>query len=254
MSGHITCTTENGIVHLCLNRAEKRNALNGPMIESLHTACRDINAGNASLVLLSSEGGTFCAGGDIDAWSQLQPEAFGRHWIANGHRAFDALARLRQPVIALLSGHVFGGGLELAACADFRIAEEHVRIGQPEPSLGIVPGWSGTQRTVRRFGSQVIRRMALLGEVFSAREACDLGLVDRVVDTGQAMATAQSLADRIQSLSPRSRELVKLMINAAEGEEVDRVIDSLAGTIAAASDDLAEGLVVWRQNRREKEK
>ncbi len=252
MSEQIVCSIRDGIAHLCLNREEKRNALDGPMIEALHSACHKIETGSASLVLLSGAGETFCAGGDIDAWSPLSPQEFGRHWITNGHRAFDTLARLRQPVIAILDGHVYGGGLELAACADIRIAEEHVRIGQPETTLGIVPGWSGTQRTVRRFGSQVVRRMTILGEQFSASQAYDLGLVDHVVETGQAMATAHSLATDILSRGPRALELVKLMINAAEGEDTERVIDILAGTIAADSNDLAEGLARWRQNRTRK--
>ena len=122
----------------------------------------------------------FRAGGDIAAWSGWSPEAFGTHWVRDGHAAFDALARLRQPLIAVLNGHALGGGLELAACADLRIAEAHVKLGQPETGLGIIPGWSGTQRAVRRFGAQTVRRMALFGEVFSAEQALALGLVDQV--------------------------------------------------------------------------
>ncbi len=252
MSEHITLAIADGIAHLRLERADRCNALDGPMIKALHAACRTIETGPATVVLLSGSGGTFCAGGDIDAWSTLTPEAFGRDWITNGHRAFDALARLRHPVIAVLDGHVHGGGLELAACADYRIAETHIQIGQPESSLGIVPGWSGTQRTVRRFGPQVIRRMALLGEILSANQAHRLGLVDRVVATGQAMTTARSLAAELQTRGPRTLELVKLMINAAEGEETERAIDRLAGTLAASSADLACGLAAYHERRSRK--
>ena len=85
-------------------------------------------------------------------------------WVRYGHRVFDRLARLRQPTIAVLSGHALGGGLELAAACDFRIAETQVKLGFPETSIGVVPGWSGTQRAVRRFGAQAVRRMALGGE------------------------------------------------------------------------------------------
>ena len=73
------------------------------------------------------------------------------------------------PLIAVLNGHALGGGLELAACADLRIAEAHVKIGQPEPGLGIIPGWSGTQRDARRFGAGLVRRMALFGDVYAAQ-------------------------------------------------------------------------------------
>ena len=169
--------------------------------------------------------------------------------MRDGHAAFDALARLRQPVIAVLDGHALGGGLELAACADLRIAEEQIRIGQPETGLGIIPGWSGTQRAVRRFGAQAVRRMAVMGEVFSAEEARALGIVDKVVAKGQAMAAAEDAAAVVLQRSPRATELAKMMVAAAEGEERERIIEALAGTVAAGSDDLAEGLAAFREKR-----
>ncbi len=201
------------------------------------------------VVILSGEGKAFCAGGDIEAWAGESPEDFGRHWLRDGHAAFDALARLRQPVIAVLDGHALGGGLELAACADLRVAEEHIRIGQPETGLGIIPGWSGTQRAVRRFGAQIVRRMVLAGEVFTADQALQHGIVDHVVPTGAAMDRAKEIAAQILTRGPRATELAKMMINAAEGEERERVIETLAGTIAAASDELAEGLAAFRERR-----
>ena len=250
MSDRILLTTEGGIAHLRLNRPEKLNALDAAMVDDLADTCRKIERSAARVVILSGEGKTFCAGGDIEAWSSAAPEAFGRHWVRDGHAAFDALARLRQPVIAVLDGHALGGGLELAACADLRIAEAHIKIGQPEAGLGIIPGWSGTQRAVRRFGVQPVRRMAVMGEVFSADEAHALGIVDTVVPTGDGMNTAKAAAERVLARGPRATELTKMMVNAAEGEEVDRVIEALAGTIAAGSDELGEGLAAFREKRK----
>jgi enoyl-CoA hydratase/carnithine racemase len=144
---------ERGIARLELRRPEKLNALDAEMVDEIALRCREIERSDARVVILSGEGKAFCAGGDIAAWSGETPEAFGRHWVRDGHMAFDALARLSVPVIAVLDGHALGGGLELAACADLRIAEAQVKIGQPETGLGIIPGWSGTQRAVRRFGA-----------------------------------------------------------------------------------------------------
>ena len=239
-----------GIARLRLNRPEKLNALDSEMVDELVLRCREIERSTARVVILSGEGKAFCAGGDIAAWSEESPEAFGRHWVRDGHTAFDALARLRQPVIAVIDGHALGGGLELAACADVRIAEEQIKIGSPETGLGIIPGWSGTQRTVRRFGAQAVRRMAILGEVFSAEEAERLGIVDRVVPTGEAAHAADEMAAKVLERSPRATELAKMMVNAAEGEERERVIEALAGTIAAGSDDLAIGLTAFREKRK----
>lgn len=241
----------DGIARLTIRRADKLNALDADMVDAFLPLCRQIERSDAFVVILSGEGGkSFCAGGDIAAWSGWSPDEFGRHWVRDGHAAFDALARLAQPVIAVLDGHCLGGGMELAACADLRIAEAQVKIGQPETGLGIIPGWSGTQRSVRRFGAQVVRRMALMGEVFSADQALALGLVDQVVEPGQGHQAALAVADRLRARSPRATELTKMMLNAAEGEERERVIEALAGTIAAASSDLAEGLAAFRAKRK----
>ncbi len=246
----ILLSVAGGIARLRLNRPDKLNALDAEMVEELAQRCREIERSNALVVILSGEGKAFCAGGDIEAWSRETPEAFGRHWVRDGHTAFDALARLRQPVIAVLDGHALGGGLELAACADLRIAEAQIKIGQPESGLGIIPGWSGTQRAVRRFGAQAVRRMAVMGVVFTAAEAHSLGIVDKVVEAGQAQATAEETAQTILQRSPRATELAKMIINAAEGEDRERVVEAMAGTIAAGTDDLAEGLAAFRAKRK----
>lgn len=238
------------VARLTIARPEKRNALDAAMVDALLARCREIERSPARVVLLTGEGDrSFCAGGDIAAWSDLSPERFARHWLRDGHAAFDALARMAQPVVALLNGDVLGGGLELAACADYRIAEAHARFGLPESGLGIIPGWSGTQRTARRFGAQVVRRMALFGVVLTAEEALAAGIVDEVVPRGEGAAAALRLTEHLTARAPRATELVKLLLNAAEGEETERVLETLAGAVAAASPDLAEGLAAYRERR-----
>lgn len=247
----LALTIADGVAQLTIRRPEKLNALDAGMMDALIPLCRQIERSDALAVILTSEGAkSFSAGGDIAAWSALSPDDFGRHWLRDGHMAFDALARLTKPVIAVLNGHCLGGGLELAACADLRIAEAHVKIGFPEPGLGIIPGWSGTQRAVRRFGAQAVRRMAIFGEVFDAASALGLGIVDEVVPEGQGMAAASRVTDRLKQRSPRATELTKMLVNAAEGEERERVIEALAGTVAAASADLTEGLAAYREKRK----
>jgi enoyl-CoA hydratase len=244
---------DGGVARLTIRRAEKLNALDAEMVDALVPLCRQVERAGVLALILTGEGGkSFCAGGDIAAWSGWTAEAFGRHWVRDGHAAFDALARLSCPVIAVLNGHCLGGGLELAACADLRIAEAHVTLGQPEAGLGIIPGWSGTQRAVRRFGAQAVRRMALFGEVFTADQALALGLVDVVAAKGEGLAAAERVVDRLRARSSRATELTKMMVNAAEGEERDRIVEALAGSIAAASPDLAEGLAAFRDKRKPK--
>ncbi len=250
MGKHVDFNLKGSVAYLTLNRSEKMNALNEEMITDLFQQCHDIERSSARVVILNGEGKAFCAGGDIEAWSSLGSDEFGRHWVRQGHSVFDSLARLRQPLIAVLDGHALGGGLELAACADIRIAEKHIKVGQPEAGIGIIPGWSGTQRASRRFGAQTVRRMAVFGEVFDAEQALTLGIVDKLVPTGDGMKAAAELADNVLKRSPRATELVKMMINAAEGEEKDRVLESLAGNIAASSGELSEGLAAFQEKRK----
>lgn len=242
---------QDGVALITLAREVKLNALDASMVAALKRACGTIERdGRVRVAILTGAGGkAFSAGGDIAAWSGETAEDFGRFWVREGHAAFDALARLRQPLIAVLNGHALGGGLELAACADYRIAETHVRIGQPETGLGIIPGWSGTQRAARRFGSQLVRRMALFGETFAASEALRLGLVDAVAEPGEGLQLARRLAETVCTRAPLATELAKMLINAAEGEETERVLDAVAGIAAAGSDELQEGLAAFREKR-----
>jgi len=241
---------EGSIAELTLKRADKLNALDRGMIAALAQAVEAIEAAeDVRVAILSGEGKAFCAGGDIAAWNGLPALAMWRDWTRAGHRAFEALARLRVPLVAALTGHAFGGGLELAATADIRIAEEGIKLGLPETGLGMAPGWSGTQRLVRRFGAQVVRRMTLGGQMFEAREALALGLVDEVVAPGEALNRAAAIARDIAARGPVAVQVVKSMINAAEGEDSDAPIEALAGALTATTRDLSEGVAAFRAKR-----
>lgn len=248
----ISLESDGAIATIIIRRAEKLNALDYDMVLALERAAHLIETmpGIRAAIVTGDGDRSFCAGGDIDAWSALSPQDFGLAWVRHGHRAFDALARLRQPLIAALNGHPLGGGLELAAAADFRIAEEHVKFGSPETGIGIIPGWSGTQRTVRRFGAQIVRRMALAGEIFLAGQALALGLADKVVPKGTSLTAAQALAATLADRSAIATQSVKMLINAAEGEESERVLESLAGMAAAESAELKQGLSAFRERKK----
>ena len=239
------------LVTVTINRPEKLNALDMPLVGELARVFsaidRDMDLRCA--ILTGSGEKAFCAGGDIAAWAGFTPQEFAQVWIREGHRVFDMLARLRVPLIAVLNGHALGGGLELAATADFRVAEAHVRIGAPEAGIGVIPGWSGTQRVSRRFGAQLARRMALAGEIYQAEEALRLGLVDWVVPKGGGLARAREIAGRIAARGPFATQGVKALINAAEGEDTSATLESLAGGFAATTDDLREGVKSFKEKR-----
>ncbi len=250
MSPFVELIFEGPLARIALTRADKLNALDGAMIEALAECARAIDASRETRVaVLTGEGKAFCAGGDIAAWGGLPALDMWRDWTRAGHRAFEALARLRAPLIAALTGHAFGGGLELAAAADIRVAESGVKLGLPESGLGMAPGWSGTQRLVRRFGPSVVRRMALAGRMFTAEEALEVGIVDEVTPAGEGLARAHVIAADIAKRGPIAVQIVKAMINAAEGEDRDAPIEGLAGAVTAATQDLAEGVAAFRDKR-----
>ena len=250
MSSHVDLAFDGPLARLTLRRADKLNALDRAMIDALGRAARAIDAAaEIRVAILSGEGKVFCAGGDIAAWAGLPPLEMWRDWTRAGHRAFEALARLRTPLIVALTGHAFGGGLELAAVGDIRIAERGVKLGLPETGLGMAPGWSGTQRLVRRFGAGVVRRMALAGQMFEGEQALALGLVDEIAEPGQGLARAEAIAADIVKRGPVAVQIVKAMINFAEGEDPDAPIEGLAGALTATTEDLTEGVAAFRGKR-----
>ena len=246
----IRLAVDDSIATITLARADKLNALDLDMLAELSAILDRVEADSAvRVVILTGEGKAFSAGGDIAAWGGMQAQEFGHHWVRHGHRIFDRLATLRMPVIAAMNGHALGGGLELAGAADIRIAERQAKIGLPETSLGMVPGWSGTQRLVRRFGAQIVRRMVLGGEMFVAEEARANGLVDLVVDTGEALNAAKDYAARIAARGPAAVEISKLMLSIAGGEDNGAAVEALGSILVAKTGDLKEGVSAFREKR-----
>ncbi|MGO4437127.1 enoyl-CoA hydratase/isomerase family protein [Rhizobium sp. RAF56] len=242
IDGHVALIT--------VSRPEKLNAFDVDMLKALANACDEVEAkASVRVAILTGEGKAFSAGGDIKAWGGMEANEFGHAWVRFGHRVFERLATLRMPLIAALNGHALGGGLELAAAADIRIAERQIKIGLPETSLGMVPGWSGTQRLVKRFGAQVVRRMVVGGEMFSAEEAERLGLVDAVVEAGSALVAARAYADRVATRGPAALEISKLMIAVANGEDNGAAVEALGSILVAKTGDLKEGVAAFTEKR-----
>lgn len=241
---------DGAIAILTVARPEKLNAFDIDMLKALSAGCDTVEAdANVRVVILTGEGKAFSAGGDIKAWGAMSPNEFGHQWVRFGHRVFERLATLRMPVIAAMNGHALGGGLELAAAADIRIAESQIKIGLPETSLGMVPGWSGTQRLVKRFGAQAVRRMVLGGEMFVADEARLLGLVDAVAETGTVLAVAREYAERIAKRGPAALEICKLMIASANVEDNGTAVEALGSILVAKTGDMKEGVAAFAGKR-----
>ena len=184
----------------------------------------------------------FSAGSDVGEF-EAQRGAAGRarHELESG--VATRLARLPMPTIAAIEGNALGGGLELALCCDLRIASERARLGLPEVRLAVTPGAGGTQRLPRVVGAARARELILTGRVIDAREAERIGLVHQVVPAGQALATADAVAEEIATRGPLAVREAKRLIDLALELGIDA---SLAAELDAsdrifASDDMLEG-------------
>ncbi len=250
MSHPVRLDITEGLAIITLARPEKLNALDGEMVALLGQYADAIDADRSvRAVILTGEGKAFCAGGDIVAWGGLSALEMGQGWVRSGHRVFDKLARMKPPVIAAVNGHALGGGLELAVTADVRVCEVQAKIGLPESGLGMIPGWSGTQRLVKRFGGRVARRLALTGEILTAEKALSLGIIDELVEKGGAMAAAKTIAQRVVTRGPVANIVVKQLINAAEDEDRAATMETLATSLVSYTNDVKEGVAAFNDKR-----
>ncbi len=237
------------VAELRLDNPSRLNCFTQEMLDQLADHLEVIERRAPVCVLVTAEGDrAFCTGADITAWGGLSPVEFARHWVRGGHRIFDRLARLHMPTLAVLNGHAFGGGLELAAACDIRVMAPKATIALPEAGVGIVPGWSGTQRLARLLPEPVIKEMALFGRRLAADRCLALGFVAEVADDPRAAAAA--IAADLAGLSPRAVEIAKSMIHAARGEDHAAMVEALGGAAIAASADRDEGVAAFRGKRK----
>lgn len=238
------------VAELRLDNPAKLNAFTPDMLAALaaHLDQLDREPGVRCVLVTAATSRAFCAGADILAWGGLSPAVFARRWVRDGHRLFDMLARLSKPTIAVVSGHAFGGGLELAAACDIRVMAPAATLALPEASVGIVPGWSGTQRLARLLPEPVIKEMALFGRRIGAERALQLGFVAAVGEDVRGIA--EEMAAGVSSLSPRSVEVAKAMIHAGRSEDAAAMIEALGSAAIAATEDRAEGVAAFREKRK----
>lgn len=234
-----------------LDRAAKLNSLTPEMLESLSAIASRIDADPdiRCVVLTASGDKAFCVGADINCWAALEPLDMWRRWVRRGHQVFDQWARLRVPVIAVINGHALGGGLELAAVADIRIAVESASFGLPEAGIATCPGWSGTQRLAELIGASRVKYLALSGTRIDAGEALRIGLIHERVAATELATRGGELAARICTLAPIAVQLTKQIIDAGRGEGVAVALEAMAGALAASTADAREGIESFREKR-----
>ncbi|MBK8340144.1 MAG: enoyl-CoA hydratase/isomerase family protein, partial [Flavobacteriales bacterium] len=185
-----------GIRTITINRPQQLNALNRDTIDELDRALSEADADKGVRVMIITGSGAkaFVAGADIKEFAHFAVEE-GKALSADGQRKlFDHVERMRKPVIAAVNGFALGGGLELAMSCHIRIASDNARMGLPEVSLGVIPGYGGTQRLARLVGTGKAMEMILTAIAIDANDALQWGLVNRVVPQHQLLSTCVELA------------------------------------------------------------
>ncbi|WP_424534101.1 enoyl-CoA hydratase/isomerase family protein [Sphaerisporangium viridialbum] len=197
-------------VVVSLNRAAVRNALDLAMVEALHTVCARLEK-HPQILVIRGEGTDFAAGADI---RELRRR--GRDEALDGINAtlFERIRRLAMPTIALLDGNVLGGGAELAYACDLRIGTPRVRIGNPEPGLGIVAAAGGCVRLAELVGESIAVQVLLGGRILSGAEAYGYGLLADLVEPDELDAAADRLVERLARQAPLALRLTKALIHA----------------------------------------
>lgn len=244
----ILSTIDGAIATITLNRREKLNAITPQMLVMLERTVLEIEQRTDIRVVIITGAGerAFSAGADIAVWSELEPVEMWRRWVRDGHRVFNAIARLRQPTIAALNGHALGGGLELALAADLRIAAEGIELGSPEVRIGTVPGWGGTRRLARAVDVARAKQLILTGSRISAARAETWGLVNEVVPRPDVMTRAMEIAEEIAANAPVAVQIAKSLL---DGDDSGLTLEALAGALAAMTSDGAEGIAAFREKR-----
>jgi enoyl-CoA hydratase len=251
MTDRILFSQSDGIARITLNRPDKLNALDPEMLASIRTHLHSIDVDPAVRVLIFTGTGdrSFCVGADITVWSDLAPIEMWRSWVRVGSAVFDQLARLRVPTIAALNGYTFGGGLELALACDLRIAVTDTEFSSPEVKIGTVPGWGGTQRLANTIGTARAKQMIFTGERISTDVASRWGLINEHCDRDSFIALVQQLAETIAANAPMSVQLAKAAIDGRSDGSLGVALESMAGALAATTEDGKEGIRAFQEKR-----
>lgn len=252
---NILTVTKGGITTITIDRPSKLNALNRSTIKELHDAFKmaDEDTKTKVIILTGSGEKAFVAGADISEFADFSV-AEGEHLAAEGQAIlFDFIANLSTPVIAAINGFALGGGLELAMAAHFRIASDNAKMGLPEVSLGLIPGYGGTQRLPQLVGKGQAMEMILTAGMIDAQKALDYGLVNHVTNQDELLDLAKKIASKIQINSSVAIAAAITAINAnyEEGENgFDTEVIQFGKCFGTA--DFKEGTTAFLNKRKAK--
>jgi enoyl-CoA hydratase len=250
---NILTEKKGGLLTITINRPDKLNALNRETIQELNHALNEAQTDDAVRCIILTGAGqkAFVAGADISEFAHFSIEE-GRKLSHEGQmKLFDKIENLHKPVIAAVNGFALGGGLELAMACHIRLASDNARLGLPEVSLGVIPGYGGTQRLPLLIGRGRANQLIFSAEMISAETAAAWGLVNKTVPQDHLMAECEALAEKIAKNSPRAIGLAIEAVNAGFEDGVngfDVEIDAFGR--AFGTEDFKEGTTAFLEKRK----
>ena len=248
----IVLTIERGVATITLNRPQRLNALNRQMFRELEEAFGKVAVDSGARVLVITGAGdrAFAAGADIREFVEMDPVA-ALDFSRNAQRIFRTLETMPKPTIAAVNGFALGGGCELMMACDIAYAADTAQVGQPEITLGIIPGAGGTQRLARLVGKQKAKELMMTGDMIQAEEALRLGLVCKVVPAAELMTEVGRLCERILGKGDVALRMVKEAIEA--GAQVDlpsgMEMEAKSWAVCFTTEDHAEGVRAFLEKR-----
>lgn len=248
----VSIEREGAVAVVTMSRREALNAFNSEQLRALHDAVLEVSGDRAiRAVVLTGEGKrAFAAGADIKEMSMMRPSE-ARVFGDLGHAIGKAIEAAPQPWIAAVNGFALGGGCEMALACDIRLASENAVLGQPEVTLGILPGWGGTQRLTRLVGHGIASELILTGRQVRADEALRIGLVNAVYPQDELMDKAREMARTIAANAPLAVSAAKRAMALAFDTDLTHGLDSEATNFALLFDsaDQKEGMAAFGEKR-----
>jgi len=219
--GYLKVEREEEIVQITINRQDKLNAMNLDVMNEFISLLDDLEKDSSKVIIITGDGPkAFSAGADIEYMSNIGPPEAEKYAL-RGHEVLNKIEKLEKPVIAAVNGYALGGGCELALACDIRFASPNAQLGQPEVTLGICPGWGGTQRLLRIVGPSRAKDLIFSGRKITAEEAFSMGLINKIIPSENLLSETRAYAKTISKNSNFAIGVSKMLVNRGTDANLD---------------------------------
>ena len=242
---------DNSICVITVNRPDKLNALNKEVFNDLNAVIDDVykNPEIKSAIITGAGTKAFVAGADISEFLELDPSE-ATELSARGHKVFDKIENSPKPIVAAVNGFALGGGCELALACHFIYASENAKFGQPEVNLGLIPGYGGTQRLTQLVGRNLAMELLMSGNMISAKEAMEIGVVNKVFSAEELLLKTKEILSLIQTKAPIAVSKLIECVNNFDHTQQGYNLEIKKFGECFATDDAKEGASAFLEKRK----